>query len=250
MTVVKKGNTSPRLAEGSEFILSNDGDSAVAVFTGDYNALKSDIPEKGALVTYEDVQYIAQEVRLRRVRGALGFLTIMLSSAEGAETVEIDWSIIEKPLESHPMFDDIFRNPDDFTNLFILKKWEAEEDPYIKARFLYLENGGVAGTGPYLELPPIVKKYARKIAAGIDSYMLQVPVVRRTLTVAEMPTSSAAGQREDPPGYVAARPAWLKTKDSARRSGKRGAWERIEEWTGFDSLDEDLYPASAPPAEE
>ena len=249
MTVVKKGNTSPRLAEGSEFILSNDGDSAVAVFTGDYNELKSDMPEKGAPVTYEETQYIVQEVRLRRVRGALGFLTIMLSSAEGSETVEIDWSIIEKPLESHPLFDDIFRS-DDFTNLFILQKWEAEEEPYIKAQFQYLENGGVPGTGPYLELPPIVKKYAQKIAAGIDSYMLQVPVVRRTLTVAEMTTSSAAGQREAPPGYAAVRPAWLKTKDSARRSGKRGAWERIEEWTGFDSLDEDLYPASDPPSEE
>jgi len=34
------------------------------------------------------------------------------------------------------------------------------------------------------------------------------------------------------------------------RTGAKGTWERMEEWTGFDELDPDLYPGAPEEPEE
>jgi hypothetical protein len=55
--------------------------------------------------------------------------------------------------------------------------------------------------------------------------------------------SSRCGRRDEPEKFDDLADAWLKTADSWSKTGN-SRWEHRQEWSGFDSLDEDLYPSS------
>ncbi|HQF19891.1 MAG TPA: hypothetical protein PLT37_01450 [Kiritimatiellia bacterium] len=254
MSAISKGNIAPRDVAGTEITISVEGDSGTIVRRGSYAQLESSKPAIGTLISSQGAQLNVLATNLRKERGGLGTLTItlgdkdrtgegMVSLAAREETVELDYSLMEKPIESHPMFKDIFApEGGDFTALASIRAWEAEQEPTVKGQFMYLEHGGVPGTGPYLTLSEEAQVFAEKKLAGIESYFLQVPIVRKTSVIKRAVTTSKCGMRDTPPEFAAVQDVWLKTADKMTRTGSKGSWERIEEWTGFDQLDEDLYP--------
>ena len=243
-SVLAKGNLSPRDYEGSEVVFSVQGDSATIVRRGLYAQLEAGRPNKGARISYGGAILNVVATRLRRDRGTLGTLTIELGAVDDVaddpqqETLELDFTICERPLDRHPLYADIFQpEDDDFADMLAIRAWEMETDPAKKFQFKYLTASSTYGT-----LSSGAQAYAKKLLAGIEAYFVQVPVVRKTSQLARAVTSSNAGQREAPPEFAVVASAWLKTADKILRRGAKGAWERVEEWTGFDSLDSDIYP--------
>ena len=93
------------------------------------------------------------------------------------------------------------------------------------------------------DLSETAQKYAEKIAKGIEEFMVQVPVYRKTSTTSDIGNSSGVWARSSPGGHAPSGYVWLKTADNYHRDTKHGRWTHSEEWTGFASLDSDLYPA-------
>ena len=161
MSAISKGNIAPRDVAGTEITISVEGDSGTIVRRGSYAQLESSKPAIGTLISSQGAQLNVLATNLRKERGGLGTLTItlgdkdrtgegMVSLAAREETVELDYSLMEKPIESHPMFKDIFApEGGDFTALASIRAWEAEQEPTVKGQFMYLEHGGVLDR-PYL----------------------------------------------------------------------------------------------------
>lgn len=258
MSAINKGNVAPRDVAGTEITTTVEGDSGTIVRRGSYAQLEAAKPAIGTIISSQGAQLNVLATNLRKERGGLGTLTITLGdkdrTGEGLvplaareETLELDYSLMEKPIESHPMFKDIFVPAGgDFSVLASIRAWEAENEPVIKGQFMYLAQGGVSGTGPYLTLSADAQVFAKKKLAGIESYYLQVPIVRKTSVLKRAVKTSKCGKRDTPPEFDDVQDVWLKTADKMIRTGSKGSWERVEEWTGFDQLDEDLYPSSAP----
>ena len=83
--------------------------------------------------------------------------------------------------------------------------------------------------------------WADKIRKGVESYLLFAPVITLTGTYDGRPDSGV-------PGYIATPPVsvdgfeYLKTADRVRQNQDR-TWERVQQWTGADEWDTDIYTA-------
>lgn len=205
-------------------------------FKGPYGKCLANLPASGASMTGFDGKVITT-VDLQRQPGGIGLLTVTLEVNEDAEdvepTYEIEWTQLEKPIESHPMFADI--DPD-LDLPMVQKYFEAKnytERAEIKA---YLSTAGDSGQLCLL----LIDKKER----GIESYLVFAPVVKSTYTSKLPAQDSTAGTREDPPTAAKAPTGfqWLRTGDTSRRTGTKGRYERTAEWTGCDEWDEDFYP--------
>lgn len=250
-----KGNLSPRIVAGSEITLSVDGDSATVVKRGSYSSLVQ--PSPGDLYTYEGVSLRVLKSRKQRDRGGLGTLTITLGDKEttggggggedGKNTkYEVDYTLIEKPIEQHPLFLHIFNDPDQATYRADIELWRNLDIKYIarkmQCQYPLQEDPDPTKDDHWHTFGGAYKLYCQKILAGIESYFLQVPVIRKSTIEVNPPSASAAGIRETPPktfGINAKQ--WIKTVDRALSTDRNGRWERHEEWSGFDNLDVDLY---------
>lgn len=255
MTTINKGNTGIRVVEGSETVLSVDGNSGTAIYRGLYTDLLAARPSKGSELTFEGIEFIVLSSKVRRDRGELGTLTIALGDpnksggGEGEDEpgviIELDFSLVEKLLESHPIFDSIFRSGGS-SDLQDIQVWDGMGAEYARRRARLqipkTENPDPDDDADWQDLSEGAAKYAAKKLSGTDSYVMQVPIVRRTSTLKTPTSSSSAGERDVPPKFSDAADVWLKTADKMISTKKFGAWERIEEWSGFDSLDDDLYP--------
>jgi len=258
--VKTKGNLSPRLAEGSEITLSVDGDSAKVIKRGRYSSLVQ--PNSGELYTYEGVSLRVLSSSKRRDRGGLGTLTITLGDKDktggggggddGKNTkYEVDYTLIEKPIEQHPLFRDIFNNPELATFRADIEVWRNLELKYIsrkmQCQYPIQDDPDPFNEDHWHSFSGTYEIYCRKILAGIESYFLQVPVIRKTTVEASPPSSSSAGMRDTPPKTFGIHgKQWIKTVDRTLSTDRNGRWERQEEWSGFDNLDENLYPHHDP----
>lgn len=175
---------------------------------------------------------------------------------------EIDFSLQGKSLET------LSRNGHDYAAMFetpasaackALRRWKniKSEEKYF-ARWAALEApteeaaNKEGSADPAIDsdwetlssVSALAAEYAGKVANGVEEYLVQVPVVRKVTTTRNAPHASTAGQRENLPSgapTITGVGAWLKTGDSWTKDTKHGKWTRTEEWTGFASLDEDLY---------
>lgn len=145
--------------------------------------------------------------------------------------VEIEWLRIEKPLGTHPMFAEL--TP---TQWGQIKAWEAGEvnHPDRYGQFQY-QTGG---SGNWTALTGLALKYAEKILRGVTGYMVFTPIVRWTHYFSSRPNTGRCGKRSSPANAPAGY-EWLKTADRAIR--QEGQWTRVQEWTGADEWDKDLY---------
>ena len=140
--------------------------------------------------------------------------------------------------------------------------WQATKDngDYTTwANFKYYD-----GSGAVQSLAGDTKKLAEKMIKGVDSYTIYAPVLTRSTTWATMPDSvGTVGVIETPAvregweivggnitEWVGLANAWLKTA-SRSNPNSDGTYNLIEQWTGADKIDGDLYPtATTPPPEE
>ncbi len=186
--------------------------------------------------------------------GGTGRLTVGLSAAAGgAVTVQptekgvdwqLDWTLVERSLEEHPDFAALFTSA---ATLCAIEKWKNIKEKYIDYKFQFKVPDDIEKPTAWTSLTGKALEFCQKLAKGTIAYQVQVPVVRKIETTVNGPghnASSRCGMSEAPPKFSDLADAWLKTADSWSKTGQ-SKWEHRQEWSGFDSLDTDLYPASS-----
>ncbi len=165
-----------------------------------------------------------------------GTMTIVASDDSQNVTLEVDWTQLERDIRVAPYYSLLTTS-----TMANLARWEQEDDPDLRGNFQFKKPDGTIGT-----LNGIVAGLANKLLRGQQSYIVPAPVARRTTRSYTKPITTTMGKIENPPVEIGA-PAgyvWLKTADRAIRQGRNGKWERIEEWTGADWWDTEIYPAA------
>ena len=136
----------------------------------------------------------------------------------GSQTsIEVIWQELRRPIETHPMFAGL----------------SAAEIKDAKTK----ADAGDA------EAPTtaLVNKLYEYLVKGTTEYSLGVPLVRRTKTrKGGTQGGGKAWIRDTPPVNVPGDWEFLKTADERRKDGK--TFTLVEEWTGAEKWDRDLYP--------
>ncbi len=141
------------------------------------------------------------------------------STVPGQDSLETIWQELRKPVETNPFFAEMPTQ-----DILDVKK--------------AVENGEPVPTEGEEAL-----KLWTLLSEGTTEWSTGVPVVRRTRTQRRKPTEGArAWTRDDPPIDVDGDWEFLKTADETRKEGR--SYTRVEEWTGAESWDEDLYPTA------
>lgn len=256
---IKKGNTADRLdREASTVKFASHEASATLVYVGDLPSLKrlaSSHPAESKFNIPEELKITSAEmfvtsVELTGAPGGTGRLTIRVASpsvdhdgsggSNNNVCWEVEWTLVERKLEQHPDFKGLFT---DTTTLENITKWRSLSDTYVKHRAKFEIPDSLDNPSTWTALTGGSLKFCKKIAAGIEAYTVQVPVVRKITHKSSSSgiTASKCGQRDTPERFNNVATVWLKTADSWAKNGL-SRWEHREEWSGFDSLDEDLYP--------
>ncbi len=255
MTAVIKSYPGLTESDGSPKIVFQNGEtSAARKFVGTLADCLAAAPQPGA--AYQDLPVEGLRVVSATItpgHGGLAELTVELSTRIGGgggggqnepATLEVEWTMLEKPIESAPPFAGLSA-----ADLAKIQAWEN-----LPFRCTQRKQGFQYPVSPLIEEPDpknnahwvtftgAVLLLAQKIAQGIESWQVPVPVVRRTRVTWEQPTVTRCGRRETPPIEIAGY-QFIKTADRAVREGRSGPWKRVEEWTGAETWDADLYPA-------
>jgi hypothetical protein len=225
---------------------------------------------------------LVQRTRIVRAEGGKGNIHIsMFDGPEKAETgggkvismprYEIFFNDVEKALERHPRYNDgttegwggetmestikIVVNQSDaklkekFVRLFgDIEEWEGTNGQLIQilkdsgpeGRTAIKEHGGTQGYLAFLE------DFFKKWDAGIEAYVIGLPVARKTTTLTAPVAVGKTGIRQTPKGFGAMLPSgfqWLKSEDRCSWTGDSGTCEHVEEWKAADTIDHDLYPS-------
>jgi hypothetical protein len=235
-------NTSPRRT------YTASRNEVTRIFEGKYSTLLAGKPDIGSVMSgYSG--YTVERVEVSNVEGTKGQMVIGLAQEISAGFVtgttdnsvyEIEWCQVERKIETHPIFasgGDLVLTDDDRNDI---KAWQDEQEPTLRKAFSYDVNGDTGTLGPNAQ------EFALKILKGEESYLVFIPVLRKTSQGYAPPSTSTCGKRETPTGFpsVPAGYTFVKTADRGQRTGKASKWERQEEWTGFDNVDADLYPAA------
>jgi hypothetical protein len=225
----------------------------VRVFYGPYATCLAKKPLNNQKMN--DVGMYVVNVKVNKQAGGKGEMIVTLGQYAGFTTgltagvpakVERDYIATDRKLEAHPRYaynetGAVGAKELSMLDLVQLKKWEDESNSALRAAFKFTD-------GTEKTLSENAQDFARKKLKGQDSYTVYVPVLRRTSTWNVAPPGETCGKRIEasalpadikalaPAGY-----AWLKTADRSPQSGRSGRYERFEEWTGFDSIDADIY---------
>ena len=264
-TLIKKGNVAARLSmEESVVKLADASATATLVYRGNLAELKATAggftvgQTSSAVPSALDISgdpFKVTGVEITGGPGGTGRLTVGLAAAaNGAVTViptekgvdwQLDWTLVERPLEQHPDFAALFTSA---ATLCAIEKWKNIKDKYIDYKFQFKVPDDIEKPTAWRSLTGNALKFCQKLAKGISSYQVQVPVVRKIETTVNGPglnASSKCGRRQSPPKFADLADAWLKTADSWSKTGQ-SKWEHRQEWSGFASLDPDLYPELPP----
>ena len=209
---------------------------------GRYADLKGQVPAKGS--TFEGITVVHAE--LSPAKGGMATLTVTgtdesashytgSDNDRGSVTYEVEMAQIEKPILCHKMFSAYAEQ---------VTAWR-DGDPALRAKLKYVDgNNGVRNLdGKALDAAKLIRK-------GVESYLVFAPVARK-ITRSTKPSVRAfgavggkCGKIDNPPGKLSAMVAgswkWLKTADRAEETSGGGS-QRVEEWTGADEWDKDLY---------
>jgi len=244
--------------ESGEFSFKNNESTGIVILEGPYETCLKNRPLRGSEIKGY-AGFIVDTVGLKRKAGSIGTLTITLSADPEAPVAqdirpevkhEVEWVQIEKALITHPryVYEGATQGPKelDLEARVAIKFWEDCPNARLKAAFKYFEDPNKIKEEDAKTLTANAQDYATKILKGEDSYIIFIPVCRRTTTTMNEPVTSKAGHREDPPSGKFPKALidawkWLKTADRLSQSGKSSKWEQIEEWTGANLWDTDLY---------
>ncbi len=208
------------------------GNKTTRIYRGPFSALLNAQPNLGQTIDgsvgmVESVEIVPDGAGM----DGPGTMTIVLANDQA--TYEIEASTLEKPLEKHPLY----RPGGDK---------ELSDDDLDKIAAWRTANNSAERKALFTALTTNAKHFVNKLRRGQESYIVPAPIARRTTRSFQQPSPEQTGKRGTPGnfpglpgGYV-----WLKTADRAVLQGIRGSWERIEEWTGADEWDTDIYPSN------
>lgn len=232
------GELSNRDLPESGKVIKGDATVITLVWGGTYDALAAVQPSKGD--TYIDyIGYPVQVSELVPRRGGLGQLTITLSDKvedEGEEASElkdrweIEWFAVERDLLQHKYIADDADADDIVEDVTIWRNG----DSVLKAQYKYIDTDGSTKTltGKALEV-------AGKMLRGVEKYEVYAPAVRRVRDYQGRPDTADCGWINTPEVNIAGHD-YRKTGDRVMQQGD-DIWQRVEEWTGADTWDADLY---------
>ena len=206
--------------------------------------------------------YRVTNSKVRRQAAGIGRLTITAeaNSPSAGESdnndatstqLEKEQAQVEKPLKQHPMYAAGGSKELTTANWAQLQRWEDETDQTIKSQFKYKEKPESTYS---LALDANPAHLAAKLLKGRDSYLLYQPILRKTTNHPREPETGDCATTGAPTGFARLPKrkteegdlvdyVWVKTADRATNSGENNTWQRMQEWTGFDEVDTDLYPA-------
>ncbi|MBE6413239.1 MAG: hypothetical protein E7035_01640 [Verrucomicrobiaceae bacterium] len=181
----------------------NASDGVKVISVEIYPTSVSEIGEM--VVKYDDFTSVSNEVEVG---------TEVLS-----DEIELEWSQLEKPLASAPIFKNV---------------------PFSEIQIVEKIISGESNNSEIDKCCDDAKKYYEKRQKGVSSYLIFAPVVRRTRQTRAKPSAGACGKISPPPMTVG-NYVFLKTADRVLKSNSDKFWTRTEEWTGADNWDRDLY---------
>lgn len=185
--------------------------------------------------------------RTRRIPGGLGICTIVYQALFNATIVGLDMAELSKPIKSWKADAET-----DAPNVDQIRQWEEQKEDNYAAYAAYKYDGTNVMTGNTLKL-------AQMIFNGIESYSEYVPIITLTYSYYYVPAGATAvgsqlGKRVTPtmpsgctpptgntdlPTNL--KPKWVNTGDRATTNND-GSMTRVQQWSGFDSVNENLYP--------
>lgn len=193
----------------------------------------------------ENGDFIAGVVATRQ-QGGLGTLQVTFSARDNIETWNLDFLEIQKPILNW------HADQEDGPDLQQLRKWQRLEtvDGAWDAYSNFLTEVGDESS----KLTGDTLKLAEKILKGVDSFSVYTPVLTRTSVVTDLENLSLGGVGKigepaagdtaagnvDLSKLTALAKEWLKTADRLQ-GAVDGTFQRVEQWTGADKWDEDLY---------
>ena len=193
----------------------------------------------------ENGDFIAGVVATRQ-QGGLGTLQVTFSARDNIETWNLDFLEIQKPIINWHF--GLENGPD----IQQLRKWQRLEtvDGAWDAYSNFLTEVGDDTS----KLTGDTLKLAEKIYKGVEYFSVYTPVLTRTSVVTDLagislggvgkigaPTSSGSAAGDvDLSTLTGLAKEWLKTADRLQ-GATDGTFQRVEQWTGADKWDEDLY---------
>ena len=245
MSATKIGTAATYQAQPTAIAKSADGTSKVFKWRGDYAALDTFSASFTPDSTYNGL-YV-RDVDLSPEDGGLATLSVKCdniiaagSGSGGGDTspvYELEWQRVDKDIRTHPYWDVLLDAERD-----AIYEWEQDSNKTTK------------GT-KFAALSSLAQSLAQRIAKGQTSYMVFVPVARKTsYTVSNTIIPTKCGH-QDPPPVSCRAPAnyknWQGTtitykyvKQADKMIRRSSGYERMEEWVGFDDVDSILFPAS------
>lgn len=204
-----------------------------------------DIEDAWPNVTPEPTVFCSS-VNVRRGVGNIGTCAIVYQALYNLAVSGLEITVVEKPIRSWKANDG-----DDAPDLGQIKQWEEQKEENYAAYSAYKYDGTNEMTGN-------TKKLAEMIFKGIESYSEYVPVITLTITYYNAPglpdPSDILGKQVTPEvpdvctdslsnlaSYVLMKDHWVGTAD--RETGNNdGTFTRVIQWSGFDDVEDDLYP--------
>jgi hypothetical protein len=234
-------------------ILEGDKNGAryTMIYNGVYDTMLANIPPRLSNVPGAPAHYYVDTQRLEKGPGGTGKMTITLIpnpipdfTFAGNSVQEVEFIELQKPLKACPVFnpvtaDSVHPNAGLYAltsaDLIDIELWQEGTNATQAKAYQYTDS-----TGATITLSANAKEYAQRILAGQDSYNVYAPVARSTTKNTTQPTGSYCGSQADPPmglgidGYV-----YVQTAD---RYTHERTWSETREWTGFDTVDDIIYP--------
>ena len=238
----------------------NDLMTATVVYQGDWDKIKATIENLKVGTTgkqnssaggnaidgfNENGDFIAGVVATRQ-QGGLGTLQVSFSRRDQIETWNLDYLEIQKPILNW------HADQEDGPDLQQLRKWQRLESVVgaWEAYSNFLTEVGDEGS----KLTGDTLKLAEKIYKGVEYFSVYTPVLTRTSVVTDLKSltlggvgkigepaaADAAAGNVDLSTLTALAKEWLKTADRLQ-GAVDGTFQRVEQWTGADKWDEDLY---------
>ena len=250
MNLKKIGDTSVGESHESGAITVEEFKTRTVVKRGMFAELKNLLPVKGA--KYEEGWWVTR-AQLSPNPGGTGTLTITLADSQGAgggawepgapEILEVEWSKIEKPIQTNPKITNSYTGTQLQTAVDELEAWrnspQQRRRKYQIPLSTLTREADPNSDADWIALTGVALNLAKKIAQGIESYLVFSPIVSRTVISKARPSTGGCGTIQTPPvpisGYK-----FLKVADSAVQQTD-GTWRRTEQWQGADSWDTDLY---------
>jgi hypothetical protein len=228
--------------ESPKWDFQTDKNVCVRTFYGPYASCLARKPTNGQKMADlgSDSGLQVVNVKVNKQKGGKGEMIVTLEEGYTYTSVstsqppkyEIEWVQTDRKLESHDRYSELTDEEFALVQQALDAQNKAERD-------IALTDDAFGDL--------MFELYEKK-RKGQDAFTLYSPVLRRTtiwtgahkatpcgvrMEAAELP---AVLQTMAPDGYV-----WMKTADRGTQSGRFGKHERIEEWSGFDSIDADIY---------